>query len=100
MTLDKDSEVWCQSLQAAALAFRLGMEGKGCEALATFAGAALPLVEGGAAMQLQFSLAEALSAQTRRDFMRLADCLEYEIQPLLIQAENNLPQHQWKDGWG
>jgi hypothetical protein len=74
-------------LQAAARAFRLGMEAQGQEAFVAFVDALqaeLALPRGAAvAPRLQPLLPELLAAQERGDFLRVADLLEHELRPLL-----------------
>jgi hypothetical protein len=78
--------LWQDSLYAAARAFRLGMEGVGSENLTEFIDALAPLLEnlsGEVLTRLNGFLSATCSAQSRRDFLRVADLLEYEIAPLL-----------------
>ena len=74
------------ALGAAVTAFRLGMEGDASEKLVAFVDAFLPDLQGGAVLDIDLVnglLTDLLAAQSRKDFLRVADILEYEIAPLL-----------------
>lgn len=78
--------VWIEELEAAAIAFRLGMEAQGCQRLGRFVDALLPLlsgISGEKLVSLNGVLSETLAAQGRKDYLWAADLLEYEIAPLL-----------------
>ena len=73
-------------LEEASKLFRLGMEAFGSAKLRQAIDllvVALPQLSPEASLQVQNLLVEALAAQERRDFLLLADFLEYEIVPLL-----------------
>ena len=72
------------ALKSAARLFRLGMEGQASENLVKFIDAFMPTLVGAAQEQIgQFSslLNEIITAQARKDYLRVADLLEYEILP-------------------
>ncbi len=74
------------NLELAALAFRLGQEATGCERLTGFIDGLLPTLGSASAdrvHQLEKVLGETLQAQQRKDFILVADLLEYEVAPLL-----------------
>ena len=74
------------NLRQAALAFRLGQEATGCERLTGFIDGLLPTLGNASpdlVHQLERVLGEALQAQQRKDFILVADLLEYELAPLL-----------------
>ena len=71
---------------ATARAFRLGMEGVGSERLAEFIdalGCLLPKVSPDVLEKLNPLLEDTFNAMSRKDHLRVADLLEYEIKPLV-----------------
>ncbi len=65
--------------------FRLGMEAQGCAQLMTLIDRLLgrmPELAAEQTIHLQFLLEQALAAQQRKDFLLVADILEYEVAPL------------------
>lgn len=81
-------ESWRPPLTAAARALRLGLEGEGSEQLTRFIDRLLPDLGSQAPQQLA-ALNEVLTAmlqgQARKDFLLVADLLEYEVAPFLEQ---------------
>ena len=79
---------WQQPLATAVRAFRLGMEGDGCEQLTRFIDQVMPVL-GSLPPQpiadLNSVLGALLQGQARKDFLLVADLLEYEVGPLLEQ---------------
>jgi len=66
--------------------FRLGMEAQGCLALVMCIDKLQPLLFDlpvDTTQQMMGFLEKALSAQERKDYLLVADLLEYEIAPLL-----------------
>jgi len=71
---------------AAATAFRLGMEADASENLVSFVDSFAAVLQEGKGIDMQLVnalLAEVLAAQARKDYLRVADILEYEIASLL-----------------
>jgi hypothetical protein len=80
---------WQAHLDSAILALRLGMEGMAGDRMARFIDALAPrlsLSAPAATQRLNPLLGEALAAQGRKDFQRMADLLQYEIKPLLDRS--------------
>lgn len=77
---------WQKHLHATIIALRLGMEGMAGDRMARFIDTLEPWLAGVNQDQMQHLLpllSEALEAQARGDFSRLADLLQYEIRPLI-----------------
>ena len=77
-----DRKAQCREvLSAAVIGFRLGMEGQASENLAKFVDFFLPLLqqEKMDIGEVNRLFGEVLAAQSRKDFLRIADLLEYEI---------------------
>ena len=75
-----------QKIQDAAMYFRLGMEAQASEELVAFVDSFVWLLRRGMlddAERVQNLLNELLLAQARKDYLRVADLLEYEIARLL-----------------
>lgn len=71
---------------AAITAFRLGMEGQANDCLTQTIdslGAVLSGISPDKLSQLTALLPEVLAAQTRQDYLQVADLLEYRLMPLL-----------------
>jgi len=67
--------------------YRLGMEAEASENLVTVIDSILTNLNNAAttpSTHLNNVLAEILAAQGRRDFLRIADLLEYELAPVLV----------------
>jgi hypothetical protein len=82
-------DTWQAHLDSAILALRLGMEGMAGDRMARFIDALAPrlsLSAPAATQRLNPLLGEALAAQGRKDFQRMADLLQYEIKPLLDRS--------------
>lgn len=78
--------------------FRLGMEARACRTLAYYVEQLLvefPKIPAEYTGNLQVLLGQTLAAQERRDFLMVADLLEYEIPPILNLA---LPHDADKKG--
>ena len=75
------------ALQAAADSLRLGMEAQAGEALAAFTGWLLECFarpeHAALSEELGPLIGELLDAQQRRDLLRVADLLEFELRPRL-----------------
>ncbi|MDH3346910.1 MAG: hypothetical protein OEM02_02240 [Desulfobulbaceae bacterium] len=82
-----DQKALCrEALSAAVVGFRLGMEGQASENLAKFVDCFLPLLQEAKQLnvdEVNHLFGEVLAAQSRKDFLRVADLLEYEISRLL-----------------
>lgn len=66
--------------------FRLGMEGYASEKLVAFIDAFLPVLQTEAGIDIESVnglLTDLLASQSRKDYLRVADILEYEIAPLV-----------------
>lgn len=75
---------WQVHAEAAVRAFRLGMEGLAGERLAAMIDALAPALdelESKQVLTLQPVLEEILAGQTRKDWLRIADLLEYVVVP-------------------
>ncbi len=75
-----DWEACRDSLYETANAFRLGMEGAGSEKLVLFIDCLMKVLQNTPSqdiVRLNSLLQEIFSAQARRDFLRIADLLEY-----------------------
>lgn len=80
------TENWRQPLEAAARALRLGMEGEGGEQLTLFIdrlATALSTLSPQQLAALNEVLGAILQGQARKDFLLVADLLEYEVAPFL-----------------
>lgn len=79
---------WRQPLDAAVRALRLGMEGEGGAQLTRFIDLLVPAL-GHLSPEHLAALNDVLGAilqgQTRKDFLLVADFLEYEVAPFLGQ---------------
>ena len=78
---------WATHLGESGRAFRLGREAAGSENLTRFIDAVVPALATAPPELMQTLgpiLNEVLAAQQRHDYSHLADLLEYELQPLLI----------------
>ncbi len=77
----------CQeALRVAARSFRLGMEGQASNDLVAFVDNFMPLLKSFGELdvgRVTSLLGELLSAQSRKDYLYVADLLEYEIAHLL-----------------
>lgn len=82
------SDNWRQPLEAAIRALRLGMEGEGGEQLTRFIDRLSPNL-GALSPQQLTALNEVFGAivqgQAGKDFLLVADLLEYEVAPFLEQ---------------
>lgn len=77
---------WQLHLHSAIRAFRLGMEAQGGEELTSFIDKIMPRISKLLAetlAPLNKILGEILAAQSRKDYLLVADLLEYEIVPFL-----------------
>jgi len=75
-----------QQIRETARYFRLGMEAQASDSMVAFIDAFVPLLQGGGlvgAHAVQALLGELLQAQARKDYLRVADLLEYEILDML-----------------
>jgi len=75
-----------EALKSAATAFRLGMEGQASQDLVRFIDTFLPLLQNPNrwdTKEINRLLNEVLAAQSRKDYLRVADLLEYEISALI-----------------
>ncbi len=83
-----------QGLRAAARSFRLGMEAQGSQALVHLVDWLMRRPDasgdGASATRLEPILGEIVSAQERADFLRVADLLEFELAPLLVEETGGL----------
>ena len=80
--MNNDKEKCRQQISETANYFRLGMEAQASDSMVAFIDAFVPLLQGGAlvgAHLVQGVLTELLQAQSRKDYLRVADILEYEI---------------------
>lgn len=71
-----------EHLREAVIAFRLGIEGQGSDRLAKFIDCLLPMLQGATSGlgATETALLEALfAAQSRGDFLYVADLLEFEL---------------------
>jgi len=78
-----------QNLDAAVVAFRVGMEASGSERLAGFIDCLtrqIVMYPPQVIAELQPLLNELMAAQARRDYTFVADLLEYPLSTLLNQA--------------
>lgn len=74
------------ALTSAVKLFRLGMEGQASKMLVEFIDSFLPSLAGATPEhigRISPLLNEIMAAQARKDYLRVADLLEYEITPLL-----------------
>lgn len=81
-----NNDHWRQHLSSAVQAFRIGMESEGGEELAKFIDILMQKVAKFSAQELEplnNILGETLAAQSRKDYLWVADLLEYEIAPFL-----------------
>lgn len=81
-----DQQGWKGHLDVAILSLRLGMEGMAGERMTWFIDSLAPRlsrISPERMQQLTPLLGDALAAQTRKDYLRMADLLQYEIKPLL-----------------
>lgn len=72
------------ALTSAASLFRLGMEGQASENMVKFIDTFLPELGGKPPeqiAQLTLLLNDIMTAQSRKDYLRVADLLEYELLP-------------------
>ncbi|MBW2011270.1 MAG: hypothetical protein JRI32_06420, partial [Deltaproteobacteria bacterium] len=77
-----------EALKSAATAFRLGMEGQAGQDLVRFIDGFLPVLQDPHRLdckEITPLLNEVLAAQSRKDYLRVADLLEYEVS-LLIEG--------------
>ena len=78
-----DSEVTLiKALKATTAAFRLGMEGQASQNLIELIDFLIPLIQEPSfpnREEMNRLLSELLAAQSRKDYLRAADILEYEI---------------------
>lgn len=82
------SDSWRQPLDAAVRALRLGMEGEGGEQLTRFIDRLAPALGALSPQQLAALngvLGAILQGQARKDFLLVADLLEFEVAPFLEQ---------------
>jgi hypothetical protein len=80
---------WRSPLAAAVRALRLGQEGEGSEQLTRFIDRLAPALGALPAPQLTAlngALEAILQGQGRKDFLLVADLLEYEVAPFLEQC--------------
>lgn len=93
MTIDNDIP-YTGVLKATADAFRLGMEGLASENLIKVIDLLAPLVQDPSwpnREEMNGVLAELLDAQSRKDYLRAADLLEYRLAAWLTQSDNIKP---------
>lgn len=78
-----EKKTFCREvLKSAAAAFRLGKEGEASKNLVRFIDSFLPNLPGcnpEYIEQINELLNEILAAQSRKDYLRVADLLEYEV---------------------
>jgi hypothetical protein len=89
MRIQEGKDNWQAHLDSAILALRLGMEGMAGDRMASFIDALAPRLSLAAPVVMQRLnplLGEALAAQGRKDFQRMADLLQYEIRPLFDRS--------------
>lgn len=76
-----------EALKSAATAFRLGMEGQASQDLVRFIDSFLPVLQdpdrAADCKEINPLLNEVLAAQSRKDYLRVADLLEYEVSALI-----------------
>jgi len=80
--MSQDKEKCRQQIRETAKYFRLGMEAQASDSMVAFIDAFVPLLQGGelvGAHDVRDILGELLQAQARKDYLRVADLLEYEI---------------------
>jgi hypothetical protein len=82
---------WFHEFETVSRPMRLGMEAQGCAALVLCIDKLQPLLAGLSAhttQQMMKFLEDALMAQERKDYLLVADLLDYEIVPLLQKVEH------------
>lgn len=74
-------------LEQAYVAFRLGQEGAGSDALVRFVDAIEGEIKRGFVIDERFAslIQHTLAAQGRGDYLRVADLLEFELSPLILK---------------
>jgi hypothetical protein len=82
-----EKKTFCrEALKSAATAFRLGMEGQASQDLVRFIDVFLPVLQDpnrADCKEINRLLNEVLAAQSRKDYLRVADLLEYEVSALI-----------------
>lgn len=79
---------WFGEFEEVGRSLRLGMEAQGCATLVLCLNQLerrLPLFPVELIQKILLLLGQALAAQERKDYLQVADILEYEIAPLLQQ---------------
>jgi len=82
---------WFSQFEKVGSSLRLGMEAQGSEELICcidLLAGRLTMLPAEQAVTMQQILEEIFAAQTRKDYLLVADLLEYEIAPLLQQLES------------
>lgn len=82
--MTEEKSAYRDPLTSAAALFRLGMEAQASENLVKFIDAFLPMLASSAPKQigqLTALLNDIVAAQSRKDYLRVADLLEYKILP-------------------
>lgn len=86
-----EKKAFCQkSLRSAATAFRLGMEGRAGKDLVGFIDSLFPIFQNfnqTGFHKINGLLNEILAAQSRKDYLRVADLLEYELSLLVFDKD-------------
>jgi len=94
--MDNSERLCLEALKAAASAFRLGIEAQASENLVEFIDLLTPLVQNPIypyREEMNTVLAELLAAQSRKDYLYVADLLEYELAKCLIGCERGNTTH-------
>lgn len=88
----KEKKALCRkSLKSAATSFRLGMEGQAGKDLVGFIDSLFPILQNfnqTSFHKINGLLNEILAAQSRKDYLRVADLIEYELSPLVFGGED------------
>jgi len=85
-----------EALKTTATSFRLGMEGQGSENLIKLIDLLTPLVQDSDSPhreQMNTVLAELFAAQSRKDYIYVADLLEYQLSKWLTGCERGNTSH-------
>ena len=86
-----EKKAFCQkTLMSAATAFRLGMEGQAGKDLVGFIDSFFPILQNfnqTGFQEINGLLNEILAAQSRKDYLRAADLLEYELSSLIFDGK-------------